>query len=64
MNLGGELRQRLRGGPWFVVGSDQRHKVEATGLWSTSPGVDGGRWVLTGAADERSDDESDPHRLG
>ncbi len=26
--------------------------------------VDGGRWVLTGAADVRSDDESDPHRLG
>lgn len=146
MNLGGELRQRLRGGPCFVV-HNQRHKVEATGLY-TYPDVtvrcraagdvhtrvlvevlsasteawdrggkfahlqqdpdvaeyvlvsqrerrvehfarvDGGRWVLTvvtgdsalalpslgvdlplaeiylGAADERSDDESDPHRLG
>lgn len=34
MNIGGELRSRLRSGPCFAVGSDQRHKVERTRLYT------------------------------
>lgn len=33
-NLVGELRSRLRDGPWLAVGSDQRHHVEATGAYT------------------------------